>query len=370
MKLTVTAKIKIFPTAAQAKLLLDTTRAYSDACNFVSGYVFASRELNQFKLQNKMYYTIRERFSLPAQMAVNVVRNVISSYRTIKTQGNWTKVEYKHGAYSLTWNRDYSLKSGLFSLNTLIGREKFAYEQKGMGKYFNGSWVFGIAKVVNKHGKWYLHIPMSKDFDMCAENEVANVVGVDFGVNYTAVSYNSCGRTVFFDAHYIKHRRARYKKLRQNLQRRQTASARRRLKAIGSRENRWMQDVNHRVSKALVESSPQNTLFAIENLSGIRAATEKVRIKDRYVSVSWAFFDLRQKLEYKARMNKDMVMALDPQYTSQTCPKCGHTEKANRDKKNHVFKCKNCGYASNDDRIGAMNLHRKGIEYLSAVAGK
>jgi len=41
-------------------------------------------------------------------------------------------------------------------------------------------------------------------------------------------------------------------------------------------------------------------------------------------------------------------------------------EKSNRNKKIHVFSCKNCGYTSNDDRIGAMNLYRKGIEYLNA----
>ena len=27
--------------------------------------------------------------------------------------------------------------------------------------------------------------------------------------------------------------------------------------------------------------------------------------------------------------------------------------------------CKNCGYTSNDDRIGAMNLYRMGINYLA-----
>jgi len=102
-------------------------------------------------------------------------------------------------------------------------------------------------------------------------------------------------------------------------------------------------------------------------LTEVRTATEKVRKKDRYVSVSWAFFDLRKKLEYKALLCGDKVLAVPPAYTSQTCPKCGHTEKANRDKRNHIFICQTCGYTSNDDRIGAMNLHRKGIEYLSAV---
>ena len=30
----------------------------------------------------------------------------------------------------------------------------------------------------------------------------------------------------------------------------------------------------------------------------------------------------------------------------------------------YLFSCKNCGYKSNDDRIGAMNLYRMGINYL------
>ena len=67
---------------------------------------------------------------------------------------------------------------------------------------------------------------------------------------------------------------------------RHTPSSRRRLKAIGQRENRWMQDINHQVSKALVENNPKHTLFVLEDLSGIRNATERVKTKYRYVSVS------------------------------------------------------------------------------------
>ncbi|WP_416241648.1 hypothetical protein [Catenibacterium mitsuokai] len=31
----------------------------------------------------------------------------------------------------------------------------------------------------------------------------------------------------------------------------------------------------------------------------------------------------------------------------------------------HLFTCKKCSYKSNDDRIGAMNLYRMGINYPS-----
>lgn len=47
------------------------------------------------------------------------------------------------------------------------------------------------------------------------------------------------------------------------------------------------------------------------------------------------------------------------------CPICKHIEKSNRNKKIHLFSCKNCNYKSNDDRIGAMNLYDMGIDYLT-----
>ena len=83
-----------------------------------------------------------------------------------------------------------------------------------------------------------------------------------------------------------------------------------------------------------------------------------------YVSVSWSFYDLEQKLIYKAKQNQSTVIKVDPRYTSQCCPVCGHIEKDNRNKKIHLFTCKNCGYKSNDDRIGVMNLYHMGINYL------
>ncbi len=136
-------------------------------------------------------------------------------------------------------------------------------------------------------------------------------------------------------------------------------------KAIWERENRWIQDVNHCVLKALVKANPKHTLFVLEDLFDVRNATEHVRTKDRYVSVSWVFYDLEPKLIYKAKQNQSSVIKVNPRYTSQCCPVCGHTEKSNRNKRLHLFTCKNCGYKSNDDRIGAMNLYRMGINYLT-----
>ncbi len=53
-----------------------------------------------------------------------------------------------------------------------------------------------------------------------------------------------------------------------------------------------MTDVNHQVSKALVDRYGKNTLFVLEDLTGMRTATEKVRKRNRYEIVSWAFYQL------------------------------------------------------------------------------
>ena len=366
-QMTVTAKIQISVDTDSKVLLNETMSVYSDACNYVSDYVFRTHDLKQFSLNKALYTKLRERFGLKSQMAQSVLKTVIARYKAIlENESKWIKPSFKKPQYDLVWNRDYSLSQNCFSVNTLKGRVKLPYFAEGMSKYFDHAiYKFGTAKLVNKHGKYFLHIPVTYDIEESNISDICNVVGIDRGINFVVATYDSKHKSGFVRGKVIKQKRAHYLKLRKELQMRQTPSARRRLKAIGSRENRWMQDVNHCVSKALVDNNPKHTLFVLENLTGIRNATERVKTKDRYVTVSWAFYDLEQKLMYKAKQHQSTVIKVDPRYTSQCCPVCGHIEKANRNKKIHLFTCKNCGYRSNDDRIGAINLYRMGISYLA-----
>lgn len=367
MQQTITAKLQILVNPSDRQILHDTMKAYSNACNYVSDYIYKTHNLSRYSVQEDTYYNVRDSFGLRSQMAVSCVRTVIAKYRTIlENQNEWIKPNFKIPQLDLAWNRDYSLntKNDTFSVNTLNGRIKVKFYKNGFENYFSSNCKFGTAKLVFKHDKFLLHIPVTYEIDKLAMSDVSNVVGVDRGVRFIATTYDSNGKTIFYDGNDIKQKRGHYKALRKQLQQVHTPSSRRRIKAIGQRENRWMQDVNHCISKALVTSNPQGTLFVLEDLTGVRAATEKVMVKNRYVSVSWSYYDLEQKLTYKALKNHQLVEKVNPAYTSQTCPKCGHTEKSNRDKHNHLFYCKNCGYKSNDDRIGAMNLYRMGINLL------
>ncbi len=367
MKQTITAKLQILVNPSDKRVLCDTMKAYSDACNYVSEYIYKTHNLSRYSVQEDTYYQVREMYGLRSQMAVSCVRTVIAKYKTIlENQKEWIKPVFRLPQLDLVWNRDYSLnnKSDIFSVNTLNGRIKVCFYKNGFEQYFSNGCKFGTAKLVHKHGMFFLHIPVTYEISELQKSDVSNVVGIDRGIRFLAVTYDSNGKSTFYDGNEVKQKRAHYKALRKQLQQVGTSSSRRRIKAIGQRENRWMQDVNHCISKALVKANPDGTLFVIEDLTGIRSATERVKVKDCYVSVSWSYYDLEQKLAYKALNHHQLVEKVNPAYTSQTCPKCGHTERGNRNKKMHLFCCKNCGYKSNDDRIGAMNLHRMGIELL------
>ncbi|MDP4099327.1 transposase [Paenibacillus sp. P96] len=362
---TITAKIQIYVPYEHTEMLTKTIQTYREACNYLSVIVFQTKELRYRTLHDLYYRELRSRFGLKSQMAQSVIRTVIARYTSARSNGHdWSLVKFKRPEYDLVWHRDYALNDNRFSVNTLDGRVKLRYKRKGMQHFFDGTWKWGTAKLVYKHKKWFLHISMTKEFSELDLTKVNHIVGIDLGINFLATTYDTQSQTMFYPGRTVKHKRGQYKVLRKQLQMRQTPSARKRLKEIGSRENRYVTDVNHQITKALVETYPKGTLFVIENLKGVRSATEKVCVRHRYVSVSWAFHQFREMLEYKAQLNGQGVIAVDPKYTSQTCPKCGHIERANRNKKMHTFECQACHYRSNDDRIGAMNLYRKGIEYI------
>ena len=379
-----TAKIRICPDPDDSALLLDTMRTYTDACSFVSDVASSQTVVpDRYRLHDAVYRQVRSRFSLPSQMAQSVIRTVTASYRSLRTSRKEHPERFRKKRdivpkfrspqldlvrgrdYSLLWNREHTER--VFSINTLKGRIKAAFFAEAMDWAFAEGARMGTAKLVYKHGKFFLHIPVTVEIPDPPElSDITSVVGIDRGIRFLAVSYDG-NKTSFASGAAVKQKRAHYRKLRQSLQKKQTSSARRRLRAIGQRENRWMNDVNHCLSKTLVCDNPAGTLFVLEDLTGIRSATERVRVRDRYVSVSWSYYDLEKKLTYKAEMNGSRVIKLNPRYTSQTCPVCGHREKLNRDHKNHTFRCRQCGYTTNDDRIGAMNLWRMGTEYLPKV---
>ncbi|PAY32666.1 transposase, partial [Ligilactobacillus salivarius] len=263
-----------------------TMEQYRLACNYVSEYLFNNNfPLNKNEVQKVIYNTIREKFNLKSQMTISCIRSVIARYKTVKTQmarrpykyqdqntGEWYRevrdltwlhkpISFNRPQVDLQRNRDWSyLSSGQLSINTLDGRVKVDPICRGFNQYLDGTWKFGLAKLLKSSGKWYLHISATKEVTDFDKQAVKHVVGIDRGLRFLVTSYDEQGKTAFFDGQAIMRKRAKYQKLRAILQAKGTKSAKRRLKKLSGRENRWISDVNHCLSKTLVQKYGANTL--------------------------------------------------------------------------------------------------------------
>ena len=372
--------------------IIYTMEQYRQACNYISEYIFTHGfQLNQLKLQKEIYNDIRVRFGLKSMMAQSAIRSTIARYKTVNTQLKQNPYRFQdvntkkwyHVSRNLEWlekpinfarpqvdlvrNRDWSkLANGKLSINTLEGRIFATPICNGsFEEYFSSDWKLGGAKLIGHGGNWYLHISATKSIEAVTTEQITHVVGIDRGIRFHAVCYDEQGKTTFFSGSKARTKRNKFSKVRAELQSKGTKSAKRVLKRISGRENRWMTDVNHCLSKTLVRKYGKNTLFVLEDLTGITFDEDNLKgsNESRYEKRSWAFYQLEQFLTYKANLNHSAVLKVPAQYTSQRCPKCGYIDKKNRNHKSHVFKCK-CGYCSNDDRIGAMNIQQLGMRYV------
>ncbi len=381
-----TAKLKLQTTPGQFQALRSTQLAYREALNDVSRYAFAHGKISSGeKLQRACYDDIRVKFGLPAQMACNVPRQVGATYK-----GLWTKVKQnkaareqgktrkrykgldqapKYVSPTLTYNyrRDYSLKQDQqVSLLTLEGRVAVSYTgyDKHVALLQQGAEV-GAAKLwYDKPRKqFYLLIALEVDVPDPTPESHTSVVGVDVGIRYLAVASTSTGACTFASGKTIIPKANHYARLKKRLQQKGTRSATRRLVQISGRERRLKQDAHHVVSKRLVEQHP-HSLIGLEDLKDIRERTrrrkgKKASRKQRKANAAhskWSFAELQSMIAYKALLHGSMAIKLDAHYSSQACPKCGHTCPENRPRKGLLFVCQNCHYTLHADLVGARNM--------------
>ena len=422
--LALTLKLKLLPESQnQVTAFKQTMSTYKNACNIVSQYIFdnipkaaetksMSSLLSAMNLQkvakigNERIYTIlRANLGLPSQVTCEVFRTVVSNYKMVQTMlkkqtvangyqyddgGNILLYEkgklkgkpklvytykdlsfltkplcYKKPQLTLPVNRSYSFINDFSkaSISVINDRIKLPFKLTAKQKelFTNPEWKRGRARLVQTENKWFLHVSFTKNV---SEPDIAafdNIIGIDAGLRQIMTIYNAkTGQTFFKNGQAIAKKRRNYVKKRQRLQSKDTKSAKRRLKRLSGRENRWMTDINHCLSKTLVSKNP-NTLIVVEDLTNVTFDTVSHRKKEnRYEHHSWAFYQLQQDIAYKAREHGSYLIKVNPAYTSQRCPKCGTICKENRDKTNHIYHCNNCHYQSNDDRVAAMNIVQLG----------
>jgi putative transposase len=361
MKLT--AQVKLLPNEEQALALRQTLEQANVACNYLSERAWESKVFRQFALHRLAYYDTRDKFpDLSAQIVIRCTAKVADAYKLDKKVKR-TFTPLGAIAYDLHILRWYVSQS-FVSIWTIAGRQRIPFvcgeKQRQLLARQQGE-----SDLVLRRGKWYL-------FTVCAVDdpdllETDGVLGVDLGI--VNIAADSDG--IVYSGSKVNALRARHSRLRAKLQSKGTKSARRLLKKRSHKEQRFAKDTNHVISKRLVEKAKDtHRLIALEDLTGIRERVT-VRKANRRQHASWSFFDLRQKIEYKARRVGVPVIMVDPRNTSRTCRVCGTIDKHSRPSQS-VFHCVHCGFSDLADHNAACVIAGRAIinrPNVSALTG-
>jgi len=218
-------------------------------------------------------------------------------------------------------------------------------------------WRVGTAEVVHKHGEWRLHVTVTHETHRVANKVDADtIVGVD--VNEDCIALAAMSRdgaikdSVVFDYPSVKEQRHEFFTKRKRMQKaKQTAFE----TVVQTEERDYVHDCLHKVSRKVVEWVSQftNPLFVFEDLKDMRDSIDYgTRMNRRLHSLPFAA--LQEMVSYKAAWDGIPSDVVDPEYTSQRCPRteCQHTERGNRHKKR--FKCQKCGFQDHADRKAAV----------------
>ena len=344
------AQVKLLTTPDQVSALKRTLETANAACDYISELAWEHRCFKRYELQKRFYQKIRQKFpDLSSQVVIRCIAKVTDAYkldrktkRAFKPQGS---ISYDQRILSWRTKQDepvvsiWSVEGRLKILAAFGPRQKAMIEQG----------LRGAANLIYREGAFYLHqVCEVKEPD---PDDPERWLGIDLGIVNLATT--SDGGT--FSGKELDARRQWYEKRRAILQSVGTRSAKRALMKLSGRFARFQKHVNHCISKALVGAAKRTSCgIALEDLSGIRKRV-RVRRGQRTRHHNWAFHQLGQFVTYKARLAGVAVTVVDPRYTSQLCPLCGHISRANR-KSRDWFACSSCGFAAPADHVAAINI--------------
>ncbi|MFD7407619.1 RNA-guided endonuclease InsQ/TnpB family protein [Streptomyces sp. NPDC059866] len=368
-------QVKLLPTPVQASALEATLHSCNEAASWVSEVAFAKDMKRNFALREHTYTEIKQRWGLGAQAAQHVIKKTCDAYRTLAANakaGNlgkpWSK-RYRRATQKpiafrpegaqpyddrmLSWQ----ITERRVSIWTVHGRVKdvaftAAPEQLATLALYRR----GESDLVYRDGMWFLlatcEVPQA-----ALNTDPAGFLGVDLGIVNIATTTD--GQTMA--GRELNRIRVRERTLRTKLQKKNTPSAKRRLKKRRRKETRRARDINHKIAKHVVaEAERTGRGIALEDLTGVR---ERVRLRkpQRATHSSWSFAQLGSFIAYKARRAGVPVVYVDPAYTSRTCAECGHIDKANRVSQ-AWFACRSCGVVAHADRNGSRNIRARAEE--------
>ena len=151
------------------------------------------------------------------------------------------------------------------------------------------------AKIVRRKGEWFIYITVEKEVQ---ERNPKSVLAVDLGIRWIATTVNSNNPKPKFYGKQLRRVKGHYFYLRRSLALKKAYKA---IKKIGDKERRVVNDILHKISRAIVnEASENDSMIVLGNLKGIRK-NSKGRRFNRKLNSGFPYHRLSQFIEYKAK---------------------------------------------------------------------
>lgn len=328
------------------------------------GYAALCKALTEWKGQPQTLWLNET----PSQALQQALKNLERAYKNFfEKRADFPRFKKKGVSDSFRYPQGIKLDQG----NSRVFLPKL-----GWLRYRNSRDVLGEVKNVTVNqscGKWFVSIQTEREIDQPLPQGEA--VGIDMGIARFAT---------LSDGSYLKPLNS-FKKHQQRLTCYQRAMSRK-----VKFSNNWkkakvhVQRIHTRIAnarkdflhKASCQISQNHAMIAIEDLqvrNMSKSAKGNSEQHGKHVKqksglnlsiLDQGWFEFRRQLEYKSAWNGGFVVAVPPQYTSQTCPCCGHVSKDNRQTQ-AKFECVECGFEENADLVGAINILARGHRVLA-----
>jgi len=233
--------------------------------------------------------------------------------------------------------------------------------------------------ISKKSGHWYVSFGTERELTENPRHPSKSAIGLDMGISKLLTTSNG---DVIKPKNSFKTNQLKLAKLQRGLAKKVKFSENwkkqnRKIQKLHSHIANIRHDYLHKITTSISKS---HAMIACEDLKVAnmsKSASGSVENKGRQVKAKsglnksildqgWGM--LVNMLEYKQQWQGGLLIKVNPRYTSQTCFKCKHIAKENRQTQSK-FECVKCRYVANADFNAARNILAAGHAVLSAEGG-
>lgn len=301
MRLTV--QFKLLPTLKQQEILKETTIEYIRAVNSAVADFVQVNEVLKYSSKNiaaELPSALRGQIAQDAKSIFKkYTKNLKANAKQAIDKQKEIKVPVLKKPVAIWNNQNYTIKCSDITLPVWLDGKSTRISVKARITNHQVNLLtnkLGTLRITQKRGKYIAQIAVEVQ---PVESNGTIAMGIDLGLKIPAVAVTENRKTKFFgngrQNKYIK-RKHRSKRRKLGKLKKQKA-----INKLNNKEQRWMQDTDHKVSRQIVNFAKENnvSIIRLEKLSGIRQTARTSRKNEKNLH-KWSFYRLAHFIEYKA----------------------------------------------------------------------